>query len=70
MRVGAFEQLYGPGRGEFAQKFSKNSNAQAGGMLKLWFDWYIIELEGQWTIKPSEHSEELKIVKLPTSLMT
>jgi len=43
---GAFEQLFGPGRGEFEQKFSKNSNARGvargGGMLKLRFDWYII----------------------------
>ena len=37
---GAFEQLFGLGRGEFEQKFSKNSNAR-GGMLKLRFDWYI-----------------------------
>ena len=27
-RVGAFEQLFGPGRGEFEQKFFKNSNAR------------------------------------------
>ena len=27
-RVEAFEQLFGPGRGEFEQKFSKNSNAR------------------------------------------
>ena len=26
--VGAFEQLFGPLRGEFEQKFSKNSNVQ------------------------------------------
>ena len=43
---GAFEQLFGLGRGQFEQKFSKNSNARAGGlpgggMLKLRFDWYI-----------------------------
>ena len=25
---GAFEQLFGPGRGEFEQNFSKNSNAR------------------------------------------
>ena len=39
----AFEQLFGLGRGEFGQKFSKNSNARGlpGGMLKLRFDWYI-----------------------------
>ena len=37
---GAFEQLFGLERGEFEQKFSKNSNAR-GGMLKLRFDWYI-----------------------------
>ena len=43
---GAFEQLFGLGRGEFEQKFSKNSNARGparGGMLKLRFDWYIIQ---------------------------
>ena len=43
---GAFEQLFGPGRGEFEHKFSKNSNARGiargGGELKLRFDWYII----------------------------
>ena len=42
--MGAFEQLFGPVRGEFEQKFSKNSNARGvalGGMLKLRFDWYI-----------------------------
>ena len=41
---GAFEQLFGLGRGEFEQKFFKNSNARGdcpGGMLKLRFDWYI-----------------------------
>ena len=41
---GALEQLFGLGRGEFEQKFSKNSNARGfapGGMLKLRFDWYI-----------------------------
>ena len=26
--VGAFEQLFGPGRGEFEHLFSKNSNAR------------------------------------------
>ena len=26
--LGAFEQHFGPGEGEFEQKFSKNSNAQ------------------------------------------
>ena len=44
VRMGAFEQLFSPGRGEFEQKFSKNSNARGvarGGMLKLRFDWYI-----------------------------
>ena len=43
---GAFEQLFGLGRGEFEQKFSKNSNARGvvrggGRMLKLRFDCYI-----------------------------
>ena len=40
---GAFEQLFSFGRGEFEQKFSKNSNARGvarGGMLKFRFDWY------------------------------
>ena len=39
--VGAFEQLFGPGRGAFEQKVSKNSNARGiaqGRMLKLRFD--------------------------------
>ena len=43
--MGAFEQLFGPVRGEFEQKFSKNSNARGvarRGMLKLRFDWYIM----------------------------
>ena len=54
-RVGEFEQLFGPGRGEFEQKFSKNSNARGvargvargggGRVLKLRFDWYIISCE-------------------------
>ena len=43
---GAFDQLFELGRGEFEQKFYKNSNARGfarggGGMLKLRFDWYI-----------------------------
>ena len=45
----AFEQLFGLGRGEFEQQFSKNSNARGvarGGMLKLRFDWYIIRTKG------------------------
>ena len=42
-KVGAFEQLFSPVRGEF-EKFFKNSNARGerGGLLKLQFDWYII----------------------------
>ena len=34
---GAFEQLFGLGRGEFEQKFSTNSNVRGlhGGMFKL-----------------------------------
>ena len=42
---GAFEQLFGPGRGKFELKFFKNSNARGvdrggggGVMLKLRFD--------------------------------
>ena len=40
---GAFEQLFGLGRGEFEQKFCKNSNARgaARGDVYLRFDWYI-----------------------------
>ena len=42
---GAFEQLFGLGRGEFEQKFCKKYKcpgvAREGGMLKLRFDWYI-----------------------------
>ena len=43
----AFEQLFSLGRGEFEQKYSKNSNARGlhgGGMLKLRFDRYKIVL--------------------------
>ena len=29
--LGAFDHLSGPGRGEFGQKFSKNSDAGGGG---------------------------------------
>ena len=46
---GVFEQLFGLRRGEFEQKFSKNSNVQGvapGGMLKLRFDWYITFPQG------------------------
>jgi len=39
---GAFEQLFGPGRVEFQQIFSKDSNGR--GKLKLRFDWYIISI--------------------------
>ena len=48
---GAFEQLFGFGRGEFEQKFSKNSNAPGvaqGGMLKHRFDWYVTGTAGQF----------------------
>ena len=43
---GAFEQLFGLGRGEFEQKFCKKYKWPGvawggGGMLKLRFDWYI-----------------------------
>ena len=50
---GAFEQLLGLGRGEFEQKFSKNSNAQgvAGGGGCLSFDLtgtlYIMKVKSQ-----------------------
>ena len=46
--MGAFEQLFSLGRGEFEQRFFKNSNARGvagggrGGRLKLRFDWYIM----------------------------
>ena len=41
---GAFSwTAFRPREGGIFQKFSKNSNARgvAGGMFKLWFDWYI-----------------------------
>ena len=45
---GGGDHLFGPRRGEFEKKISKNSNAlgvaQGGGMLKLRFDWYIMTL--------------------------
>ena len=46
---GAFEQLFGLGRGEFEQKFSKIQMPEGlpgGGMLKLRFDWYIKTTSG------------------------
>ena len=47
---GAFEQLFGLGRGEFEQKFCKKYKcpgfARGGGMLKLRFDWYISPSKG------------------------
>ena len=54
---GAFEQLFGLGRGEFEQKFSKNSNTRGvarGGMLKLRFDWYITQYEMPFINKTEE----------------
>ena len=42
--MGAFEQLFGSGRGEFEQKLSKKFKCPGGcpgGMLKPRFDWYI-----------------------------
>ena len=46
--MGAFDHLFGPGRGEFEKKISKNSNARGvapggggGKGLKLRFDWHI-----------------------------
>ena len=55
--VGAFEQLFGLLRGEFEQKFSKNSNARGvarggRGMLKLQFGWYInTKKQTSWGLK-------------------
>ena len=50
---GAFEQLFGLGRGEFEQKFTKNSNAWGvarggGGLMNLRFDWYISPQVLKW----------------------
>ena len=43
--MGAFEQLFGPVRGEFSKKFPKiqmpGGLPGGGGMLKLRFDWHI-----------------------------
>ena len=64
--MGAFEQLFSPGREEFEQGFSKNSNARGvargWGMLKLRFDWYIIIHRNEnkaffWIISPLEGSK-------------
>ena len=66
---GAFEELFGLGRGEFEQKFCKNYKCPGvarGGMLKLQFDWYItspeamVEFSGEkmkhrCSSKPFEH---------------
>ena len=41
---GAFEQLFGLGRGEFSKNFPKiqmPGGLSGGGMLKLRFDWYV-----------------------------
>ena len=58
---GAFEQLFGLGKGEFEQKFSKNSNArgvaQGWGMLKLRFDWYIKGNQADTVKEPCIHDE-------------
>ena len=35
-KVGAFEQLFGPGRGELEQKLSKNSNAREIARGECW----------------------------------
>ena len=51
----AFEQLFGPGRGEF-QHFNKNfpkiqmPGGLRGGMLKLRFDWYISLFTGVYSV--------------------
>ena len=49
---GAFEQLFGLGRGEFEQKFSKNSNPGGlpGEMFKLRFDWHIILVRNNFEV--------------------
>ena len=41
---GAFEQLFGSGRGDLHKNFQKFKcpGREEGGMLKLQFDWYII----------------------------
>ena len=52
--MGAFEQLFGPVRGEFEQKFSTNSNTRGGDMLKLRFDCYIIIIQ---SFSPKPHPD-------------
>ena len=39
--VGAFEQLFGPVRGEFEQKVIIYFKCSGKGMLKVQFEWYI-----------------------------
>ena len=55
---GAFEQLFGLGRGEFEQIFSKKfkcpGGCPGGGMLKLRFDWYITQYEMPFINKTEE----------------
>ena len=43
---GAFEQLFGLGRGNLNKNFPKIQMPGGGGMLKLRFDWYIIGTKG------------------------
>ena len=70
---GAFEQLFVLGRGEFEQKFSKNSNARGlpGGMFKLRFDWYKSELFSsflQAVAKRKRSNNRMQITEFPARL--
>ena len=60
--LGAFEQLFGPGRRNLIKIFQKSKcpgwrGCPGGGMLKLWFDWYV-SLVSVLTV-PCMHSKEL-----------
>ena len=72
---GAFEQLFGLGRGEFEQKFCKKYKCRGvarGGMLKLRFDWYItrkklVEQISISTRRPQTHVSPPLVVLVPSA---
>ena len=80
--MGAFEQLFGLGRGEFEQKFAKNSNAQGvarGGCWSILLGGMLIDLTGtlleyfdykQWTFRKIFSTDSLPTVERLFSLET
>ena len=62
---GAFEQLFGLGRGEFSKNFPKLQipGGLPGGMLKLRIDWYIsfrVNKAGTWSAVNERQKFEIK----------